>query len=55
MSKVIKGGTVCTADRAWKADIPIPLQNSHVLRQEQICVMQYALADHKNLLMLKKP
>ena len=36
-------------------NIPIPLQNSHVLRQEQICVMQYALADHKNLLMLKKP
>ena len=23
MSKVIKGGTVCTADRAWKADVLI--------------------------------
>ena len=36
-------------------NIPIPLQNSHVLRLEQICAMQYALADHKNLLMLKTP
>ena len=36
-------------------NLSIPLQNSHVLRQEQICAMQYALADHKNLLMLKKP
>ena len=23
MTKVIKGGTVCTADRAWRADILI--------------------------------
>ena len=23
MSKVIKNGTVCTADRAWKADVLI--------------------------------
>ena len=23
MTKVIKGGTVCTADRSWKADVLI--------------------------------
>ncbi len=34
-------------------NISILLQNSHVLRQEQICAVQYALADHENLLMLK--
>ena len=30
MSKVIKNGTVCTADRAWKADVLI---EGEVIRQ----------------------
>ena len=37
MTKVIKGGTVCTADRAYKADVLIDGEIIKQIGQDLIC------------------